>query len=153
MRPIISQIPKPIYDITKTTKQYISPYLPSKYNIKSTHELIQVLLTIKPNNGILSSLDIENLFTNVTVNETVDIIINNIYNNPSLPPLKINPNILRKLLLTCTSEVPFHEHLGNIYVQTDGESMGSVLGPIFSNLYISNLENRNFNCIKNLQYT
>ena len=27
------------------------------------------------------------------------IIINNIYYNPSLPPLKFNPNILRKLLL------------------------------------------------------
>ena len=71
-----------------------------------------------------------NLFTNVPVNETIDIIINNIHNNPSLPPLKINPNILRKLLLTCTTEVPFYDHLGNIYVQTDGVSMGSVLGPL-----------------------
>ena len=33
------------------------------------------------------------LFTNVPVNETIDIIIDNIYNNLSLPPLKINPNI------------------------------------------------------------
>ena len=112
-----------------------------------------ILHTTKPNNGILASLDVENLFTNVPVNETIDIIINNIYNNPSLPPLKINPNILRKLLLTCTTEVPFYGHLGNIYVQTDGVSMGSVLGPIFSNFYMSDLENRIFNSIKNLQYT
>ena len=84
----------------------------------------------------------------------IDIIINNIYNNPSLPPLKINSNILRKLLLTCTTEVPFYDHLGNIYVQTDGVSMGSVLGPIFSNFYMSDLENRIFNSTKkNLQYT
>ena len=148
LRPIISQIPTPIYQLTKTIKQLISPYLPSKYNIKSTHELIQVLHTIKPNNGILASLDIENLFTNVPVNETIDIIINNIYNNPSLPPLKINSNILRKLLLTCTTEVPFYDHLGNIYVQTDGVSMGSVLGPIFSDFYMSDLENRIFNSTK-----
>ena len=126
----------------------ISPYLPSKYNIKSTHELIQVLHTIKPNNGILASLEVENLFTNEPVNERVDIIINNIYNNPYLPPLKINPNILRKLLLTCTTEVPFHDHFGNIYVQTDGVSMGFVLSPIFSNFYMSDLENRFFNSIK-----
>ena len=136
LRLIISQIPTPIYELTKTIKQLISTYLPSKYNIKSTHELIQVLYTIKPNNGILASLDVENLFTNIPVNETVDNIINNTYNNPSIPPLKINPNILRKLLLTCTTEVPFHDHLGNIYVQTDGVSMGSVLGPIFSNFYM-----------------
>ena len=148
LRPIISQIPTPIYQLTKTIKQLISPYLPSKYNIKSTHEVIQVLHTIKPNNGILASLDVENLFTNVPVNETINIIINNIYNNPSLPPLKINPNILRKLLLTCTTEVPFHDHLGNIYIQTDGVSIGSVLGPIFSNFYMSDLKNRIFNSIK-----
>ena len=84
----------------------------------------------------------------VSINETIDIIINNIYNNPYLPPLKINPNIFRKLLLTCTTEVPFYDHLGNIYVQTDGVSMGSVLGPIFSNFYMSDLENRIFNSIK-----
>ena len=122
--------------------------MPIKYNIKSTHELIQVLHTIKPNNGILASLDVENLFTNVPVNETVDIIINDIYNNPSLLPLKINPDILRKLLLTCTTEVPFHDHLGNIYVQTDGVSMSSAQGPIFSNFYMSDLKNKIFNSIK-----
>ena len=55
------------------------------------------------------------------------MVIDNIYNKPYLPPLKINPDILRKLLLTCTTEVPFHDDLGNIYVQTDGVSMGSVL--------------------------
>ena len=53
-----------------------------------------------------------------------------------------------KLLLTCTTEVPFHDHLGNIYIQTDGVSMRSVLGPIFSKFYMSDLENRIFNSIK-----
>ena len=57
-------------------------------------------------------------------------------------------NILRKIFLTCFTEVPFHDHLGNIYVQTKGVSMGSVIGPIFSNFYISNLENKIFNSIK-----
>ena len=128
-------------------KQFISPYLPSKYNIKSTHELLRVLHTIKPNNGILASLDVENLFTNVPVNETTDII-NNIYNNPSLPPLKIHPNIIRKILLTFTTEVPFHDHLGNIYVHTYRVSMRYVLGPIFCNFFKSKLENKIFNSIR-----
>ena len=34
-------------------------------------------------------------------------------------PGEINPNILRKILLTCTSEVPFYHHVGNIYTQKD----------------------------------
>ena len=109
-------MPTPIYELTKTIKQLITPYLPSIYNIKSTDELIQFLHTLQPNNGLLASLDVENLFTNVSVKKTIDVIINNIYNNPSLPPLKINSNILRKIRLTCTTEVPFHDHRGNIYI-------------------------------------
>ena len=61
------------YTNLSTHENNETAYLPRKYNIKSTHELIQVLHTIKPNNGILASLDVENLFTNVPVNETVDL--------------------------------------------------------------------------------
>ena len=132
----------------KTIKQLISPYLPSRYNIKSTGELIQVLHTIKQNNSILASLDVENLFINVPVNKTIDIFINNIYNNPSLPPVKIKPNLLEKILLTCTAEIPLNNHLGNIYVQTDRVSMGSILGSIFSNFYLSDPENTIFNSFR-----
>ena len=51
--PIISKIPTPIYELTKTIKQLITPYLPSKYN--------KIIHTLKPNNGVLASLDVENL--------------------------------------------------------------------------------------------
>ena len=77
--------------------------------------------------------------------ETIDIIIQNIYNHPVLPPLKIKPNILRKLLLACTTQVPFFDHVGNIWVQTDGVSMGSVLGPLFSDFYMAHLESKILN--------
>ena len=110
-------IPTPNYELTKTIKQLITPYIPSKYSQKSTHELFQILHTLKPNNGISVSLDVENLFINAPVNEIIDIIVNNIYNNSSFPPQKNNSNILRKILLTCTTEVPFYDHLGNIYIQ------------------------------------
>ena len=83
----------------------------------------------------------ENLFTNVPVLETINIIINNIYHHPTLPPLKINSNTLQKILLLCTTEVPFYDH------PKDGIAMVSVLGPIFDNFYMSALENKVFNTI------
>ena len=88
----------------------------------------------------------ENLFTNVPVLETINIMIN-IYHHPTLPPLKINSNTLGKILLLYTSEVPFYDPHGNIFIQKDGIAMGSVLGPIFSNFYMSDLENKVFNTI------
>ena len=51
--------------------QLITPYPPSRYNIKSTHESIQILHTLKPNNGILASFNIENLFTWVPISSDV----------------------------------------------------------------------------------
>ena len=87
LRPIISQIPTPIYELATIIKQLITLYLPGKHDIKSTDKLIQALNTLKSNNGILASLDVENLFTNVPVNETLDIVINIIYNDLPLPPI------------------------------------------------------------------
>ena len=45
---------------------------------------MQIQHTLQPNNGILASLNVENLFNNEPANETIDIIMNGIYNNPSL---------------------------------------------------------------------
>ena len=99
---------------------------------------------------MLISLDVENIFTNISVNETIDIIINNIHKNLPLSLLKINYLLVyfEKILLACATEVPFHDHLGNIYLQTNGVSIGSVLGPIFSNFYMSDLKNKTFNSIR-----
>ena len=100
LRPIISQVTTPIYQLTKTINELITPYLSHNYNIKSKQELIEILKTHKPNNGIISSLDVENLFTNVPVLEAIDIINNNIYHHSTLPPLKINSNSLH-----CTTDL------------------------------------------------
>ena len=54
-----------------------TPYLLTKYRVKSIHELIQILRTQKLNK-IAASFVVERLFTNVSVKETIDIIINNI---------------------------------------------------------------------------
>ena len=89
----------------------------------------------------------ENLFTNVLVIETINIIMNNIYHHPTLPPLKIKSNTLRKILLLCTTEVLLYDPHGNIFIQKDGIAMGSVLESIFSNFYMSALENKVFNTI------
>ena len=67
---ITSQIFTPIYALGKIIKQLITPYLPSEYNRKWTLELIHILHTLKPSNGILASLDVENLFTYVPIKQT-----------------------------------------------------------------------------------
>ena len=85
MRPIISQIPSPTYSIAKKIDKIISPYMPAKYMLKSTAEFLEILSQHKPQ-GIMSSLDVESLYTNVPVRDTIDIVLRNVYNHDSLPP-------------------------------------------------------------------
>ena len=77
--------------------------------------------------------------------QTSDININNIYNNPSLPPLKNNPNILHKY--SQHSLLKFHFTI-TLVVFTFNDPMGSVLGPIFVNFYMSDFGHKIFSNIK-----
>ena len=71
----------------------------------------------------------------------MDIIMHNTYNYPTYSPLKVNLNILKKIHLNCSTEVPFYDHHGNIYTQHDDIVMRSAFGPTFSNFYTTHLEN------------
>ena len=106
LRPIISQIETPVYSTSKTLNQIISPYLPAKYQLNSTDDFLQLLRATNPS-GTLASLDVESLFTNVPVMETIDIICQNVYRNPEIAPPSIHETTLRALLQSCTTECPF----------------------------------------------
>ena len=100
-----------------------------------------------PNKSITTSVDVENLFTNVSVYEIIKIIIENVYNHPYIPPPTIQPKILEKFLIICTTKVPFYDPSGNIYIQIDGISMGSYLGITVSVFYMSYIENKIFKTV------
>ena len=91
------------------------------------------------NKGICASLDVESLFTNVPVQETISIICRYVYNHSTLLSPRIPEDLLKQILTICTSESPF-QHPNNLYLQVDGVAMGSPLGPTFANFYMGNLE-------------
>ena len=141
LRPIISQIGTVTYEIGRRLKDIITPYMPQKYMIQSTHEFINITKTLS-GAGHLASLDVENLFTNVPVNDTLDIIMNCMYQNPGVAPPDIPQDIMKQLLKICTEDVPFRNLSGDIYQQKDGVSMGGPLSPVFANFYMAHLENK-----------
>ena len=104
LRPIISQIPTPIYQWTKSLNKLITQYIPNEYSLKPTDEFIDIL---KNNNceGILASLDVESLFANVHVEETIKIISDYVYNNQNLPPLN----------MSCKTHIPQEMNVRNAF--------------------------------------
>ena len=73
----------------------------------------------------MASLDVESLFTNVPIFDTIDIISNYVYRNPDKQPPQIPEAILRSMLQLCTAKSPFVSPSGQYYQQVDGVAMGS----------------------------
>lgn len=65
----------------------------------------------------------------VPVQETIRIVLQNVYHHKCLPPPKTPEMIMGKLLIICTTEASFCHMEGHVYMQTNGVSMGSPLGP------------------------
>ena len=140
LRPIISQVLTPTYSLAKTINKIITPFIPSQHMLKSTNDFIDLLQT-NNSNGIIASLDVESLFTNVPIDNTIDIILECSYSHSSLPPPKMPKEILRQMLELCTKKAPFRSPGGDLYLQVEGVAMGSPLGPTFANFYMSHIEN------------
>jgi hypothetical protein len=140
LRPIISQVCTPTYKIAKQLNSIIQEYLPQEHSVKNREELLQILRSTRPQ-GLLASLDVESLFTNVPIETTIGIILQNTYHHEFKPPPKISKNSLESLLRICTTEAPFKHIDGSLYYQTEGIAMGSPLGPTFANFYMAQIEN------------
>ena len=141
IRPIISQIPSPTYHLAKTLNALISPYIPTARVVRSAEDFVDILKANKPK-GVLASLDVTSLFTNVPVERTIDIILHYVYNNSDLAAPKLPVSILKALLSACTMEVPFRCPSGKLYYQIDGVAMGSPLGVLFANAFMCHVEEK-----------
>ena len=70
---IISQVLSPTYNLAKDLNRIITPYIPIKYTLKSSADFIDMLQGTNAT-GIIASLDVESLFTNVPIDQTINII-------------------------------------------------------------------------------
>ena len=84
------------------------------------------------------SFDVRSLFTNVPLNETIDIILTKVYDENKIDT-KVPKSILKELLYLCTKHVHFKFN-NEIYVQCDGVAMGSPLGPLLANIFMMSLK-------------
>ena len=82
--------------------------------------------------------DVKNLFTNMPLHRTIEMIVSKVYQEKKIKT-SIPKDILRELLYLCTKEVHFMFN-DEIYIQSDGVAMGSPLGPLLANVFMTSLE-------------
>ena len=90
----------------------------------------------------LVSYDVTSLFTNIPLQETIDIAINLLFNHN--PNLNITRKELKKLFLFATSKTHFIFN-SKFYNQIDGVAMGSPLAPVLANIFMGFHKSKWFN--------
>ena len=88
----------------------------------------------------MASLDNDSLFTNVPLDETINICIDSLYKDDENSP-KIRKDVFRNLLTVATEE-SFFMFNNKFYKQIDGVAMGSPLGRAIANISMCSFENK-----------
>ena len=88
----------------------------------------------------MASLDVDSLFTNIPLDETIDICVDNLYNDNENPP-NTPKHDFRNLLSIATKE-SFFMFNNKYYKQVDGVAMGSPLGPALAKIFMCSFESK-----------
>ena len=135
IRPILSAIGTVNYNIAKFLVPILSPLTSNEYTVKNSIEFAKELRTINlSENAFLASFDVKSLFTQIPLNETVDICVKEC-DRLNLIPYGLTKKEFRTLLELAVKESIFVFD-NQLYRQIDGVSMGSPLGPTFANLFL-----------------
>ena len=93
---------------------------------------------------ILVSYEVTSLFTNVPVQETINILVDKAFTDNwfnSTYDLNLHKDQLTQLLRMASTDQLFQFH-GQLYEQGEGVAMGSPLGPLLANVFMCYLEER-----------
>ena len=138
-RPIVSNINTVTYNLARYLTKLLVLLRESEYITKSTKDFIgKVKSKNVPNGYQMVSFDVKSLFTNVPLDRTIDIVLRRIYDKHELQT-SITRSEMKELLILCTKNV--HFTFDNVIkVQNDGVAMGSPLGPVFSDIFMTELK-------------
>ncbi|KAJ4441572.1 hypothetical protein ANN_11428 [Periplaneta americana] len=130
MRPVVNSVNTPNHKINTFLLKYLKQILKmdNRYSLNNSQQLIERLQRLSINKSTkLVSLDIENLYTNIPLDETLKIISEKLH--------KLNTdekiiNQLMQLLSVCTKQNYFRFD-NKYFLQTRGVAMGDSLSGFF----------------------
>ena len=136
-RPIISQIGSATYNIAKYLLPFLEPFTTNEYTVRDTFHFVS-MLDNKNHNLVMASLDVDSLFTNIPLEETIHLVTEKVFHGKR----KVNglsKSDFKRLLTLSTKGSVFYFN-GVYYRQKDGVAMGSPLGPALANAFLCHHE-------------
>ena len=110
----------------------LKPYASNQYTVKDSFSFVEDILTVK-SAPYLCSFDIVSLFTNIPLDETMNICIDKVFQNRDKVD-NLSRRQFKKLLLIAAKQNHFMFE-DKFYDQLDGVGMGSPLGPVLANIF------------------
>ena len=98
------------------------PLTQYEYTVTDSFHFTEKICKQDPN-LYMASLDVDSLFTNIPLEETIDICIDSLYKDDENTP-KIPKDLFRNLLNVAT-KVSFYMFNNKFYKQIDGVTLGS----------------------------
>ena len=138
LRPILAAYNAPNFNLAKFLVPILNKLTSNPYTLLNSATFIPQILRQNAN-SFMVSFDVQSLFTNVPLQETIDIILNKLFPTPDSIVNGFNRVNFEKLLELAVMNTNFIFN-GKLYKQVDGMAMGSPLGPTFANIFMCHLE-------------
>ena len=136
LRPILSSTNTPNYKLSKFLIPHIDHLSTNDYTLRNSKEFFNVLSELDlGETSVMASFDVESLYTNIPIRETVKIITDSIYDNGNTFR-NLTKNEFTRLLNLVTEDNYFI--FNNKYLkQIEGLSMGNPVSATFANIFMS----------------
>ena len=141
LRPIVLSISTFNYNVARFLCGLLSPLVPNNFSWKDTFSFVSQIKNANLSKKLLVSYDVTSVFTNIPLQETIDIAINLIFNHN--PNLNITRKEIKKLFVFATSQTHFFN--SKFYNQIDGVAVGSPLVPVLAKIFMGFHESKSLN--------
>ena len=133
-RPILSAIKTCTYNLAKFFVPLLKEFTINEYTVKDSFSFADEFAE-QDAKLFMVSFDVESLFTNIPLDETINICADRVYQGKK----KVKGLLKRqfKKLLTHATKSSCFLFNGTYYCQIDGVAMGSPLGPTLANLFLA----------------
>ena len=138
-RPIVSSIGNFNYNVSRFLCDMLTPFILTDYCTQDSFSFVKEVQEVSVSDYFMVSYDVCSLFTNIPLNETIDLANDVIFDNNQ--SMSITKPQLKKLFVFATSQTHFLFN-NEIYDQTDRVAIGSPLGPALANLFMGYHENK-----------
>ena len=133
-RLILLALQTPTYNLAKHLVSILETLTKNEYTGKDSFHFAEEICEQDPSLS-MGILDVNSLFTNIPLDGTTDICINQLFANADIVE-GLTRSELKQLLCLATKESYFMFN-GLPYKQTDGVATGSPLGPSLANAFLS----------------